>query len=332
MNILITTGVSKNEVGGPGQYGHNLLKEFETLNHNVKILGYSFEKKLPIGIRHLFFFFKALPKVFWADYIITLDTFSVGVPTVAASQLLSKPSTVRVGGDFLWEAYVNRTKAPVTLKMFYESQPLLNTKEKIIYRCTNWLLKNVTWISFNTEWQKSIWEKKYSFNSKKSIIIKNYIPKARFNDRYESFDFVSAGRDIPLKNLNILYEVFDSIKVMHPEVNLKILTHSSHNEVLASLENCYAAILPSLTDISPNFIIEAASFGKPFIMTRETGLKEILPEGGVYIDPTNIEEIKTAVLDILDKNMYTKTSEALKNTYMDRDFSILAKEFLAPLY
>src|SRR3989344_3417186 len=78
MKILIATGIFPPHIGGPAQYAKNLQIEFEKLGHEVKVATYTVERKLPTGIRHLFFFFKILPKTFWADAVVALVTFSVG--------------------------------------------------------------------------------------------------------------------------------------------------------------------------------------------------------------------------------------------------------------
>src|SRR3990167_3945938 len=101
MRILITAPLSGVDIGGPTQYAPNLAKEFEELGYKVKIISYDrVEKILPIGLRHIYFFLKIIPSVIWADRIITLDTFSVGVPSVWATILLDKKIVVRIGGDF----------------------------------------------------------------------------------------------------------------------------------------------------------------------------------------------------------------------------------------
>src|SRR3989344_8341883 len=134
MRILITTGLSKNDIGGPAQYGLNLKEEFEKLGHKVKLVHYrSIESA----------FFKLLHQVLWADKVIALDTFSVGVPSVLASRLFGKKILVRVGGDFLWSAYVNRTSEPLTLPGFYQKMPTLNLKEKVIFFFTKMFIGKV---------------------------------------------------------------------------------------------------------------------------------------------------------------------------------------------
>src|SRR3989344_3352492 len=131
MKILIATGVFPPDIGGPSQYAKNLSDEFESEGHEVSVACYSIERHLPIGVRHFVFFIKAFYHLLWADYAIAMDTFSVGVPTIIAARLLRKKVAVRIGGDFLWESYVERTGNLITMREFYALMPKISLKEKI---------------------------------------------------------------------------------------------------------------------------------------------------------------------------------------------------------
>src|SRR3989338_11632435 len=152
MRILIATGLSPLDVGGLAQYASNMARELELMEHKVRVVSYGrMEKNLPIGFRHLYFLLKTIPKAFYSDRSIALDTFSVGIPALWASWILRKKIIVRVGGDFLWESYVNRTGEMITLPEFYKKAQSLNRKEKIIFYFTKILLKNAYKLAFNPE-------------------------------------------------------------------------------------------------------------------------------------------------------------------------------------
>src|SRR3989338_4323206 len=162
MRLFITTGHVLSNVGGPAQYGPKLKEEFENAGHKVRLISYdAVERILPIGLRHIYFFLKILPSIVWADKVITLDTFSVGVPSVFAAKLSGREIAVRIGGDFLWESYVERTGNKITLKQFNEHIPQLNIKERLIFYFTKILINLADRLAFNTEWQKEIWREKH---------------------------------------------------------------------------------------------------------------------------------------------------------------------------
>ena len=107
-----------------------------------------------------------------------------------------------------------------------------------------------------------------------------------------------------------------------------MVTGEPHGRVLEKLKECYAAISLAYSDICPNFIIEAVSFGKPFIMTKETGLNEIFPKGGLFVDPLNQAEITKALEKMLDDNTHNKYVEELKDAGIRHPWNELAEEFL----
>ena len=57
---------------------------------SVKVKAFRIERKLPTGLRHFFYFFKILPAVFWCDFIIALDTWSVALPESWRRNLFGK--------------------------------------------------------------------------------------------------------------------------------------------------------------------------------------------------------------------------------------------------
>ena len=311
MKILITTGLGRSDIGGPFQYAHNLEREFKILGHKVRVAKYGSVESSIVGV---------WPKVIWADRILALDTFSVGLPSVLAAKIFGKKVTIRVGGDFLWSAYVNRTGEAITLPAFYRNMPKLNMKEKFIFFFTKFTTKRADFLAFNTEWQRSIWQSFYKIKEGRSGVVRNFIPEKRGDPQVRlagNKNFIWAGRLIPEKNPRMLKK-FD----------IDIVTGESHEKVLEKLKNSYAAVSLAFTDICPNFIIEAASFNKPFIMTRETGLNEILPKGGIFVDSLDESAVRGAIEALLDDNTYNKHVEDLKSNTAMHSWSDLAKEFL----
>lgn len=308
MKILITTGLSKSDIGGPFQYAHNLEREFQKPGHEVRIRRYGSVESALVKI-----WLDAL----WADRILALDTFSVGLPSVIAARLFRKKVVIRVGGDFVWSAYVNRTGEPITLPMFYRDIPKLNFKEKMIFCLTRWMIRKTDFLAFNTEWQRNIWTGYYKIPLNKSGVVRNFVPEKGVGTPFSNKNFIWAGRLIPEKNITIL-----------KEFGVEIITGEPHNKILEKLKNSYAAVSLAFTDICPNFILEAASFGKPFIMTRATGLNELFPMGGIFVDSSDEKEVKRAFEAMLDENTYNKYAEKLKSVSVKHSWSDLAAEIL----
>lgn len=174
MKIIIATGIYPPAIGGPAQYAKNLAEEFTQHSHRVRVLMYKLENYLPTGVRHLCFFLKMLLALPGVDFILALDTFSVGWPAVLAAKLCGKKIIIRTGGDFLWEGYVERTGDLVLLREFYQTRrDKWNGKERLIFKLTRWTLKNCSAVVFSSKWQKEIWLAPYELSGKRLRIIEN---------------------------------------------------------------------------------------------------------------------------------------------------------------
>jgi len=257
-----------------------------------------------------------------------MDTFSVGLPTVLATKLLNKKSVIRTGGDFLWEGYIGRTGKKVFFRDFYNTESNnYSNKEIIIFKLSKWTMKNVSKMIFSTEWQRDIFIKAYDLEVENTGIIENY-----YGEKIESFkptskEFLASTRDLKWKNLDIVRKVFDSIKIEESEVVL-FSANLSYEDFMQKMKSCYAVILLSLGDISPNMILDAIRFNKPFICTKEVGIFERIKDAGVFVDPLNEDEIKNAVLRLLDKDEYQRALERIKNFSFTHSWEEIAYEFL----
>lgn len=328
MKILITTGIYPPKIGGPAQYAKNLKDQFEKMGHEVVVKTFDFENYLPSGLRHLFFFFKIIPTVLGADVIFVLDTFSVGLPTVSVCKILAKKCTIRTGGDFLWEQYVERTQKKILLRNFYQAEKTnLNFKERMIFKLTQWTLKNVSHTIYSTDWQRQIFLKAYGLDMDKTSIIENYYGPKQFNIDYSSKIFIGSARKFLWKNFDILKKVFDKVKKEKPEAEL-FIENLPFNKFIEKVQNCYAVILISLGDISPNMILDAIRLNRPFICTREVGIYERIKEAGLFVDPLDEEQIKQAILELLTEDGYKKAKEKVLNFSFIHTWEDIAKEFL----
>ena len=333
MNILICTGIYPPDIGGPAKYAKNLTEEFSKNGNKVKVMAYGMEKKMPIGARHFWYFLRtifALPK---ADLIIGLDIFSTGFPAVLAGKIFGKKTILRVGGDFLWETYIESTGHLIKLKDFYEKQPQFSLKFKIIALLQKFALKNASALVFNTGWQKDFFEKIYKLNPRKNFIIENFYPEksvaAEKGSKADEADFLFAGRKIKFKNLKLLEEVFEDLKSAGIKAKLDAVDGLTHEELQEKIKNSYAVITTSVSDFAPNFIIEGLGANKPFILTKECGLAEKLDGLGIFINPIDKDNIKKAVLSLLDKTNYDRYKEKIVAFNFTHSWKEIAQEFLA---
>lgn len=326
MKILICTGIFPPDIGGPAQYAKNLFEEFKKEGHVVWVSTYNFERKFPSGLRHLIFFFKSFLKTIKADFVIALDTFSVGLPAVILGKLFRKKVLLRIGGDFLWETYT-AGGGKLGLADFYRSMPTLSLKEGIIYNFQKFIFKN-SYAIFTTNWQKEIFEKSYFLRTNGVFVIENYYAKKVSGFKPKNKNFIVAARSVKFKNLKLLQEIFSELISEEKDLKLEIVSDIDYERSLERIRGAYAAILISISDISPNFILDTISVNKPFIMTKETGLLDRLESVGIFVDPYNKEEIKSSIISLLDKKNYQEYVEKVKNFNFTHSWSEIASEFL----
>lgn len=326
--ILIATGIYPPKIGGPAQYAKNLKEQFENLGYMVVIKTFDLEDKLPTGIRHIYFFLKSIWAVISADMIFALDTYGVGFPTVFASKIFFKKCVIRTGGDFLWEQYSERHNKKVLFRKFYdEERDFFDLKEKIIFAVTRWTLQNVTHTIFSTDWQRKIFIKAYGMQETKTSIVENYYGLKEGDQDPVNREFVASTRKLVWKNLDMLEKVFENVREDNPEARL-FTGNLPFRDLMQKMGQAYAVILISLGDISPNMILDAIRYNRPFICTRELGIFDRVQSAGIFVDPQNEKEIEDAVRHILTEDGYNRAREKVRNFNFVHTWEEIAQEFV----
>ena len=330
--ILISTGIYPPQIGGPSEYSKNLKNSLENQGLKVSVKTYGkIERFLPMGLRHLYYFLKILPSVISADYVISLDTFSVGFPTMLASKIFRKKNVIRTGGDFLWEAYVERTTDLVLLRDFYKtSRKNWNYKERMIFKLTNWTLRNVSAIIFSTEWQQNIFNDAYDISKTRQFIIENFYgprEQSKKENNPAKKVFIAGARPLKWKNLRLLQSVFEKVSLEHPEVVLD-MSNLPYPQFLEKIRNCYAVALVSLGDISPNMILGAIRVEAPFILTKETGLYDRLKDVAIFVDPRDEKDIYEKIIWLLDEKNYLESKNKISRFNFEHSWGDMAREFI----
>jgi glycosyltransferase involved in cell wall biosynthesis len=336
MRILIATGIYPPAIGGPAQFAFNLKASLEKAGHTVDILTYkTLEHILPFGLRHVLVFVRALFRMPATDLLIALDTVSAGLPATLAARTMGVPAIARIGGDFLWETFVERTHEALVLPSFYEvATTRFSMKERMIFQAQRLFLSLVDIVAFTTAWQQDLWSKAYGVSGKKCRIVENAYSLVLDSTREvktssdEEKTFLWGGRPVVLKNIPLLTEVFKELRHEGYAVRLECVTGVSHKELMESVSACYATILPSYSDVSPNFVSDGLRLGKPYIMTRHTGISDRVKGAGILIDPLDKADIKRAVIALLDTKTYDACTSAIRDLSFVRTYDDIAKDFL----
>jgi glycosyltransferase involved in cell wall biosynthesis len=303
MKIVIATPLYPPEIGGPATYAKLLFEGLSNNGYIVVLVQFANVRRYPTLLRHFVYFWRVFSALRGADSVIAFDSWSTGIPAFLAAQLRGKKMIVRIGGDFLWETYVQRTHALIKLSEFYEKKRSFSFKEHLIKIGTKWMMYRVDAVIFNTKWQRDIWGKEYKFNLSKTFVIENEYPVEREISPTKGRIFVAAGRTNFLKNIEMLGTIFDDLKHTFPDIELdaRILPSDAHR---ARIRDSYAVIIPSVSEISPNSAVDAIRYGKPFIMPYDTGVRERLTGASIFVDTLNTEALKIAVQKLLDIEEY----------------------------
>lgn len=328
MKILIATGIYPPQIGGPAQYAKNLAETFRLKEHTVSVLNYKLENKLPPGVRHLLFFFRMLVALRGIDFAIALDTFSVGLPGVLAAKIWRKKFIVRTGGDFLWEQYVERTKDMVLFRDFYDvARPKWSRKERLIFFLTSFLLRHASAVVFSTEWQRGIWRQAYDLDLGKTFIIEYFFGPKKSSLEPKRKNYIFAGRNLVLKNGRMLRDIFSQIGKSNSEI---ILDEESlpFEEYIKKIENCYAVIVPSLSEIGSIAALDALERNKPFILTEESGLWSRLKDVGVFVDPKNPDDIREKIMTLAEPEEYDRIKKRIEGFSFRHTWEEIVDEFI----
>lgn len=332
MTILIATGIYPPQIGGPAKYAERLCQELNKRGR-VKLCAWSgLERALPWGMRHVVYFLRLLPKAPRADAILALDTWSVGFPSLAAAKLLRKKLLVRIGGDFVWEAYIERTGEMIRLSEFYEQPRKFSAKERLIQWATKKLVRHADVLLFNTAWQMRIWQEAFSFSAPARVLENEYPPWRGQSDSPHDFPsgkkvFVAAGRGIRYKNIPAFAEAFAKATAGRDDIELdtRALPPQEH---VARVASAYAVAAPSVSEVNSNMIIEALSMGKPFIAPIDSGFREQLQGLGVFVDTLDKQAMERAIRELLDEHAYRGYVERIKNFSYTHTWEQIADEIL----
>jgi glycosyltransferase involved in cell wall biosynthesis len=323
MRFLIATGIYPPEIGGPAYYAKELAEALRKKGNTVQVRTFGVLKKLPTGLRHFAFFVTLIPVAFRAEKILALDTFSAALPAYFAARLFGKKLIVRTGGDFLWEQYVERSGDLIPLPRFYDHHKKFSVKEKIYFALTRFLVPRVT-VVFSSHFQKTIWTHVYRA-SVDSPVVHNAMQEHVESIEPEKKNFLMYGRDIKLRNKKKLALAYQAAKKSLPDIVLETGQLPQH-ELIEKIRRSYAVILPSISEVTPNLILDALRCGKPFILTKYSEYAELYKDFGLFVDPLNVDDIAQKMITMCDQKTYRELVERIVNHLPSRTYDELAQE------
>ncbi len=367
MRILLATGIFPPDIGGPALYSEQLSKEFSkngieviviTYGKNFKpAVGYKvvgISRRWPILLRQLIYLFKVCWYSRGVNGILAFDELGAGLPAVLAGKILNKKVIIRLGGDFLWEKFIEEEKGWTTISNFYAKH--FYAAFPILRKLSLFTLQNFHRVVFNTNFQRNLFIQYCGLKKEKTSVVGNVFIKELNLKKETNFEktktILWAGRFIKLKNLPFLLNVFKKLLEKDASLVLKLIGEGPEKESIINLvksqklenkvmiqealnksflneeiKKAYFCILPSLSDINPNFVLQGLLCDCPVVLTKETGLKEQFPEL-LYADPLDEDSFVRAGLNLLDRNFYADYQKKISAIQYKYSWSDLAGDFL----
>lgn len=363
LKILIATGIMPPAIGGPASYTVQLKQQLELLSQQVSVLTYGdvatralwidhqvtvVDKQANLLVKYWRFFVNLQQAAKKVDVIYAHDLVSTGLPAACVKLLqVKKKLVIRLGGDFLWEKAYNQAWTNKPLSQYY-LQPK-NFKEKIYLAIYKFVLNRADHIIYSTQWQADLSIKFLAVKADKISVINNPFPKQHQIATQHNNELLVAGRLIPLKNIATIIKIMPQL----PDFNLRIvgsgpqknellnLTKSlqltkrvsfidgvSHNELASIITQSYLVLVPSISDISPNIVLESIALGKPVVVTKECGYYQDYQDQLIFINPFDKVDIIKKINSLLDRKVYQDYQKSLEKINMNHDWEAVASEHL----
>lgn len=342
MKIVIASGIFIPELGGPATYAANISQEFINLGHQISVVAYSdknsydfdsslgypvFRVKRSHKIANYFNYYKTLIKIAKdADVIYTFDHFSAGMPAALFCKLYKKPLYIRVGGDFIWERYIDISGHLLTLREFYDKG--LYKGDMFRFNLIKQVFRAAKGIIFTTNFQKEIFSEFYDLEksklkiienpvinlkdeSKRENISKDIIFAGRFNVLHNIFNLIMSFKEVRDKNYHLFLigdgqikkDIISFIKDENLESRVFVKNKLSREDLRKRISDVFLVVLPALTDISPNLVLECINTKTPFITSKEIGF-DWLKNKVISFDPKNVAEMTEKINYLLDNDNY----------------------------
>jgi len=313
-------------------------------------------RKHNILVRYWLYFWNLFKLAKNADIIYAQGPVNSGFPAILVAKIFKKNILLRLGGDYVWERAIDRSEINLTLRQYYQTG--IFKKQGCIFKIFKWVIKSVDTVIFSTEFQREIYLEYLGLNKEKTVVIRNAFPdfKEVSPDIPHNNQILFAGRIAKLKNLSLLIRVFSEIiSTTNKDIQLGIIGDGDdlekkrlselvkklrlenrvffenripHQELLERIQGCYFAVLPSLTDISPNFVLECIKLNKPILCTKEIGFYKDFENNLVFFDPRDREDLSKKIRWLLEEKNYNDNKERMKRIKVERSWPELIKEHL----
>lgn len=337
MKIAIATGIYPPEIGGPATVMALLVQDLKNRGHDVTVVTYGAKDESENGVvrvsrrRSVVGRYLAMARTIRGllgptDVLFATDVFSVGIPARAALVGRSSPFVLRLGGEWAWEDAVTKRGLRVTLREYWSNNAYgpVHGLKRLLARL---VLARAARVVVTSSLLCDVLDRIDDHVAPRVVTVPNDPTKRSCipapHAPSEALRILYAGRFAPVKNvpmfaralraargrgapISMLFvgdgeERAECERILDGMNDVRFLGVRAPHDIENLLSETDLYVLPSLSDICPNGVLEAVGCGVPCLVTREHGL------------PTGVGGIRE--LDPKDERAWT---EALVELATDR--------------
>lgn len=329
--ILVVTGIYPPDIGGPATYIPQLCAQLHKLGYKVHLVSLTDKlngKRIDEPWDRTF-----VSRALWkplriSKTILVIFRHSLGsraiftnglYEEVAIVTLLHKKKRVvaKIVGDPVWERYKNRTENTVEIEAF--NQSFLRRPYSFQRKLLKWSLNRFSEITCPSEQLKGLITK---WGVRKKItVVKNGIECHEVVRLKPDYDLVTVSRLVKWKNLDRLILALAnrdySLAIcgegpersnleklaLENQVKVDFLGQVTGERLDSVINKSKVFVLLSTYEGLSFALLESMMSGKRILVSNAKGNTDVIRnyENGLIVDPTNLEQISTA-LDTLIKN------------------------------
>lgn len=335
MHFLLCTGIFPPEIGGPATVIYDLAERLKRAGHGVQVITYGdvseqaegltrVTRKKILPLRYLTYALAVRNALRPDTRVVCTDVFSTGIPVRFALLGRSNPLFMRLGGEWCWEDAVTKGRFYGTLSGFWD-RTNLSWRDGIMRRNYAWILERAERIFLTAEFLQRVVSKIVPLAAPRMLVVPNIVQPLEIGGRaaeppHKPLRLLYVGRFAPVKNvpflayvLRDLHEAGESVACTFAgdgndlEKVREIVNELPRMDFLgpvpaSALRHLFTKsdilVLPSLSDVCPNVVLEALASRVPCLITSEHGLGKL--DGVIELDP-------------LDPRAWIDTIRLLKN-------------------
>ncbi len=346
MKYVIATGIYPPEIGGPATAIAALVQSLREQEKDVIVVTYgvprdeknvfAVSRKGPTWLRYIRFVSAIRRRLRSGDVLLATDVFSAGIPARLALLLKRNTFLLRLGGEWMWEGAVQQGKVHEPLRAFWQRKQG-GWKKRFALWNYRWIMKRAARIAVTSGLLGDLLKQIAPKATGKMTTVWNVSPEVTstlpVHDVHRPLRLLYIGRFARVKNVpflaHVIRDLFDhgfsvactfvgdgtelaEVKhILSGVPSMVFAPPTAHDRLPNLFAQADVHVLPSLSDICPNSVLESLALGVPVLLTDEHGLPRGLP-GVVEIPPTDAEAWAVSLHRLADPDAYRALRSAVR--------------------